>query len=246
MSWIANILSKGQNTEAAIAVSQLKANVSEAEQRYQEVLRRELANIIQDINLEEFEKAFYKMCDFEAEMSRASPERRAAELEVLVQRYPFFSEFDIITKRHFVRYDREKGSEYYIDRYLDISKFLVLSIKNSAKRLYDDQEVMVFQRCIKEQKALRLKSLIKEAMDRLHRHSASLEKTMHTYEDADFSVFKINSMNYSPEISYGIECKKIGEYGVYSFYVDDNAKIYHSYYRSDKLFSEQSRESLWT
>jgi hypothetical protein len=242
--WTAKKWSSVAKVSSDGSLERAKSNISEAEERYQEVLRRELANIIQDISLEAFEKAFYKMQEFEEEMLRAKDTRRKAELQALVQKYEFFSDFDLIGTRHFVRYDREQGVDDFIDRYVDISKFLILNRRNASRRLYNDEEVMVFQRNMKKQKALRLKGFLKEALERLHRHWRSIKDetgnwNTEQYDDLEFHVSRLVLWN-TPESAYGIVCKKTGEYGVYTLFVGDDGKSYETYYRSDEGFSEDS------
>jgi hypothetical protein len=56
------------------------------------------------------------------------------------------------------------------------------------------------------------------------------------FEDTDVEVIRLPSL---VDIEYGITFKKTNEFGIYSFYVFDNGKITHHYYRSDAFFKER-------
>jgi hypothetical protein len=96
------------------------------------------------------------------------------------------------------------------------------------------------------EKARRFKARIEDALRRCHayRHGFDAGKGepysgLHeTFSDAEIEVFQI-PYGASPENETGIVFKKTDEYGVYSFFIADGNKTYHSYYRTDSAFKKR-------
>ena len=82
-------------------------------------------------------------------------------------------------------------------------------------------------------------------MQRYYTYRSGVEKAtptafaVTTYADAEVEINHLPSL---PDNEYGIEFKKTGELGVYSFHVFDSGKITHTYKRSGPAFTE--RKSL--
>jgi hypothetical protein len=101
----------------------------QTETRYLDILRRELANLIVSDDPRKMVTAYYKAWEFERTMSTAPSSRIDAELNVLTERYPLYGDFDLVNLRHFVPYSdaaNSCGEEAIEERYLDVSKFMVL------------------------------------------------------------------------------------------------------------------------
>src|SRR5262249_4502166 len=101
----------------------------QTETRYLDVLRRELANLIVTDDPRKMVVAYYKAREFERTMSTPPSSRVDAELNVLTERYPLYGDFDLVNLRHFVPYSDAadtSGEDAIEERYLDISKFMVL------------------------------------------------------------------------------------------------------------------------
>jgi hypothetical protein len=209
-------------------------------------LQRELANIILNEDMETFEKAFYWMRNWENEVSRSDSERRLPEYELLLKTFPDLEDFDLVGTKHFVRYDDRPmwGIDEAVDRYKEVSKFLVLDRFQdqfaSRDLQYGDQETEIFQKRIQQYKDNRLRDDLKIVMTFFHKRR---DDQKDFFEDNEYQVtplWRQPHREFSPENQYGIFCKKLNEYGVYSFFAADDDKTYHSYYRSDSSFSSQS------
>jgi hypothetical protein len=72
----------------------------DAENRYIETLRRELANIVVSNSPNRMLALYRKAWTFEQEMAKADVARVQAELDVLTQRYPLYGDFDLLGVRH--------------------------------------------------------------------------------------------------------------------------------------------------
>ena len=219
---------------------------------YLEILRRELANVIMNQGLEVFERAFNSMCDFEDEIGSCDEVRRIAEQTILLKKYPHLEDFDIIGTRHFVRYHDGKNlmndTEDLVERYKDISKFMIVNrmfaLQIKGQKLYDDREKEVFRKCMRDEKNHRLRLGIEEGMRRFRAHQYSIGELgipSEVFEDEKYEVTYLSAIPgrpFSPENEYGVYCKELNEFGIYSTFSSDGDKIYRSYHRTDSSFRE--------
>jgi hypothetical protein len=216
----------------------------ETETRYLEVLRRELANVIVSDDPNKMVAAYYKAWEFEGELSRAASSRVEAELNVLTERYPVYEEFDLLNVRHFVPYSDAAncGEDAVEERYLDISKFLILkNIKaKSSRPVFSEKESETLRNSMRRESDRRFRAKIEDAMKiynvaRSAAKDGSFERI--DYEDASISVFPLQ---HFAESRWGIHFKPTDEFGIYSVFYADNSKAYRSYYRSDNSFQEET------
>ncbi len=229
-----------------------RERVLTAQKFYLEALRRELAQLIKGVSLETFERAFYKMHEVEQEFKRSDSSRCKAEKALLFKKFPTMENFDLIGTRHFVSYESAKRNNHIdelVERYREISTFLILEDEVSSRAISYEDERRIFEECIQDEKNKRLRYAIDEAMLRygIRRGNGTEIGKQEEYRDGDYevtSLIGVPGREFTPEIEYGIFCKKFNEYGVYSFFVhsedDDETKVYHSYYRSDGLFEKKS------
>lgn len=212
---------------------------------YLETLQRELANIILAENIETFEKAFFTLRDWESEILRSSEDRRTAEYRLLLEKFPNFEDFDLIGTKHFVRYDDRPmwSLDDVIDRYREISKFLVLDSltdeeAGTHRKNFDEREFEIFQQRIRSYKDKRLRDEIKSAMVAFRK--SDTEYGTDTFESDEYEVtalWRQPHREFTPDNQYGVYSKKLNEFGIYSFFAADNDRTYESYYRSDSAFS---------
>lgn len=223
---------------------------SQLQNNYLETLRRELANLIIEHDLETFEKTFNRMLNWEAELVRSDHNRKHAEYNALLHKFPALEDFDVIGTRHFICYELESlgGIGDLVERYAEISKYLALDRirQKSISKLYSKNEVQVFRETMHQYKDRRLRNAIEEAMQRYYiwRNGRGEDKPYDVYDDKDYEVTSFlthRRREFTPEIQYGIVCKKLKENGVYSFFVADGDKTYYSYYRSNESFTEDER-----
>ncbi|MHC2521691.1 hypothetical protein [Bradyrhizobium diazoefficiens] len=76
----------------------------DAEGRFIDTLRRELANIVVKQNPRRMIALYRKAWAFEREMHMAEQSRVQAELDALTERYRLYDDFDLLGTRHFVPY----------------------------------------------------------------------------------------------------------------------------------------------
>jgi hypothetical protein len=216
-----------------------------AQRLYLETLRRELANLIINDSVETFEKAFERTHYWEEEMVRTDDrDHQLAEYDLMLKRFSSQEDFDLIGTRHFIRYNNSPMWEIddLVERYKDISKFLALELMldKSSHMLYDEKEVDVFRKEMQRAKDQRLKIAIEEAMARYYSSGKGRLGNDETYNDDQYEVFSLRrypNSEFTPEIKYGVHCKKLDEYAIYSFFAGDD-KTYYSFYRTTQSFTE--------
>src|SRR3974377_981870 len=100
-------------------------------------------------------------------------------------------------------------------------------------------EVSVFAREVTRWRDSRLRSEIEEAMKRFYIYIRDREAT--EYDDGEYTVSDLMGdprREFTPEAEYGIHCKKLNEYGIYSFFIADDGKTFYSYKRTDEAFAK--------
>lgn len=227
----------------------LASNLDEAEVRYLEVLRRELANLIVAADPDLMIRCYEKAWNFEREIAN-NPARTHAEESALVAKFPMFSDFDLLGTRHFVPYNEGRNmisDDGLVERYHEISRMLIfMRRRNEFKSKYpihDEKERNILHDRMRAEKDGRFRDRIEQAIRRFHAYQAGLERgdpsafPVASFEDAEVEITHLPSL---VDNEFGISFKKTGEFGVYSFYVFDTGKIMRSFYRSDALFSERN------
>jgi hypothetical protein len=212
----------------------------QAEGRYLDELRRELALWLLRQNPPAFKDAFQAARDYDAEMRKANKHRVAADRASLAAKYPFFSDLDLVGMKHFVPIRAGSMNEFdVVQRYLDISKFLtLLSIERhySDLRPFSERDEGLIEDIIREAQDADLRREIEIAMGRYYafRQNRALGDEA-KFTDKDYEVTSINEL-YRPDIRYGILVKADGRRGIYSFFVADSDKTYYSYEEADESF----------
>jgi hypothetical protein len=143
------------------------------------------------------------------------------------------------------------GMDELVERYKEISKFLIVdayeapefprSMYSDSRSMYDERGVEIFRERIQTYKDLRLKEAIKEGMKRydIWRKRRKPEDANDSYDDNEYEVLSligVPNREFTPELEWGIFCKKLNEYGLYTYFGHED-KSYHSYYRSNNTFS---------
>jgi hypothetical protein len=225
--------------ELTYGLEKTERNRLEAEHRYLEGLRRQLAMALLDEDPQALLDAHATAQDFIRAMRDGGKERIEAERRSLSLKFPSYIDFDHFGTRHFIPVDR--GSEevrVLVERYLDISKFMTVLEHDQMgdvawKSAYLDKDRQVLERSVERWRDRITISRLKEAMGR-YRAWGQHEAAVGAFEDRDFRVQRLAN-RYKPEIEYGIELKADGTNGIYSFYVHDGdaGRISHSYQIAD-------------
>ncbi|MGX5803367.1 hypothetical protein ACWGS9_19225 [Bradyrhizobium sp. Arg314] len=233
---------------------ELRRNVEDAEGRYLEVLRRELANILIAKNPDMMLTVYEKAWQYQREIVAADPERRNADLNSITQKFKYYHEFELLGTRHFVPYEIAMfliSEDQVVERYMEISKMLILrrTIIGGEKphQLFDDYDHEVLTKSIRAQKDRTFKAKMEHALGRFYAFCSGYDQSPGAtgaqrpeFDMNDVSVFKLRSANFTPENETAIVFKFTGEYAVYStFYNDARNRTYESYYRSDATFRER-------
>ncbi|MBY5660918.1 hypothetical protein [Rhizobium leguminosarum] len=251
--YVRNIGGKADRKHATWRLEEANRLLLDAETRGLQMHRREIANILIGIDPELMSRSYDRGWQYQRELLASPPERIEADMASLAHKFPNYLDFDIFGTRHFVPYSetlRSTSQIDIIDRYLDVSKWLLLlSLRNGKKphrMLFDEEDFKVLERCMRSVRDGRLKRRIEAAMDAYYLFDRTLssygteaaKNDRQSFEQGDRSVHRLYTQ-YSPEIEYGVSLREPEEYGVYSSYVHDNGKITHTYSRSEATFEKR-------
>ncbi|MER8965660.1 hypothetical protein NKI25_08035 [Mesorhizobium sp. M0808] len=240
----------GQNAQADKAA--LRRNVNEAEERYLEVLRREISNILLNVDPDLMVRTYEKGWRYQDELVTAGRERTSADLKALTLKHKSFSEFDLLGTRHFVPYSDARWSasdDELVERYLEISKMMLLprllDRDHSPFRLFTEEEFQILRKTERRCKDRTFKDHIVQAVARYYALQGAIDRygskeareQRNSLDDIDIEVFRLPYDGAENEL--GIIFKKTGEYGVYGTFHHDDAKISESFYRSDTVFQKR-------
>ncbi len=240
---------KGKSDSTRFVAEKLNRDVDEAEMRYLDGLRRELANEIMSDGTDAMHRAFHKMRTYEKDLRKAGEERIDADFKALCMKYPVFQDFEPYGTMHFVAYQDARSSldtPDLVERYSDISQMLIINAarKGTTFEVFSDREAEQLDKAIRKRKDRAFKKRMLDAMDRYHVLLRALRNVpggidVNTYDDGTVSIRSV-LVEYSPEIGYGIHFADSGEYGLHTVFFDDERdKEFLSYYRSDAKFKEQ-------
>ncbi len=166
-----------------------------------------------------------------------------------------FEDFDRIGTRHFVPYADSRSSlpnDDLVEGYLELSRMLIFMRNRSQpdvsrrRPLHDEREQKVLLDTVREAKDRRFRTRIDDALRRCQAYRQGFDAgkgerfsgMYETYSDVDVDVFRL-PFDLSPENETGIAFKKTDEYAVLAVFHHDDGRIFESYYRTDRQFSER-------
>ncbi|NKK66688.1 hypothetical protein GFL88_24785 [Rhizobium leguminosarum bv. viciae] len=200
---------KGRSDSTRFVAEKLNRDVDEAEMRYLECLRRELANEMMAEDTETTYQVFHKMRQYEKDLKKDGKQRIDADFKSICMKYPSFQEFDPFGTRHFIDYQDARSSmdiSDLVDRYSDISQFLIINAarKNLPWELFDDKEAEQLNKAIRKRKDRVFRKRMLDAMGRYHVLMRALRNVragddVRDYDDGVVSVRPV-SVEYSPGI----------------------------------------------
>lgn len=181
----------------------------DAENRYIEVLRRELANIIVSDNPSKMVSLYRKAWGFEQDMLKADAARVQAEFDVLTNRYPLYADFDLLGTRHFVPYNDAVESceeDAVAERYLDISKFMILNNINekSTRPIFSESEDTILRKTMTREIDHRFRARIIDAMDKYDMVRSADKNQQYERIDYEDRVLSIFPLQHIVELRWGI------------------------------------------
>ncbi len=160
-----------RQSDIDLKVERLTRHIDEAEARYLETLRREIANLLIDTDPETFDRAWRKAAAYETEMAAARADRVEADETALVAKYRSFEDFEIVGLIHCVPYrecTKLLSNDELADRYLDICRMLMLLRRRAEFKpcnpLFDDRERAAWERFRREAHDRRLRRRVDEAL----------------------------------------------------------------------------------
>jgi hypothetical protein len=164
-----------------------------------------------------------------------------AKFDEISKRYPHYEDFDPIgTRLHVLYADARPSDKELEDRFADITRFqAILCATNSSWGMFaatsddDLHHLMEYALRIKDTKfQLRLERAISDY------YAANATKDVTEHADLEYGNTTVQRVPHFAENRYGVHFKDTNEFGLYGFFVSDDGRIFHSYYRSDDTFEE--------
>lgn len=202
-----------RQSDADLMVERLGRHVDEAEARYLETLRREIANLLIESDPDMFDRVWRKASAYEREMADARPDRVEADEAALVAKYRSYEDFEILGLIHCVAYrERERllSDDALADRYLDICRMLMRLRRHAEfkprESLFGEREREAWGRARREALDGRLRRRMDAALSAYRAFcDGYIEGTGHTYAGRTYqgdgvTVTEVPSSGYGTRV----------------------------------------------
>jgi len=216
------------------------------------VLRRELANWMFRRDPDRYRRAYKAALEAAAVVAAADPAEKCRQLAELTQRYPFYTDFDLLGSRDYILYSDSLSTNSYDSiehHYTDIIRFQVLQAAIDedwpGTGAISDPELEHLDSYAQSFKDTLFKARMEQALGEFqaYRRGKGDLGAADTYET---SVLAVRPVAHFAEVRYGIHFKDTNEFGLYGAFVDDDPeKIFRSFYRSNAGFTEESILDDW-
>lgn len=136
------------------------------ERHYINILRRESANFIIDNDLDAFVSLFYEMARFEQHYENIDREKVREEKRRIRDTFKEKSDINMMEARHFIKYDRAAGDiDDAVFQYKIAAEILILDriCSGENKRIYNEDEIRIFNKFVTDYKNEIFKSKLKKA-----------------------------------------------------------------------------------
>jgi hypothetical protein len=194
---------------------------------YLEVLRREVGNWLMTHDPDALATAYDEIMEYERNVGEST---KIAEITRLSEKYKYFTDFDIVSTRHFVPYDEAfctHSNKKILENYLDISKWLIVT-NNSSVSVTSEDERLLLDKMMQTQRNAKFREEVSRAMDRYFRSDHA------SYEDEQYRIWPLPAT--SPATDYAVELRSSNEFAIYERFFSDDGEKYTSIYRSDPSF----------
>jgi hypothetical protein len=211
-------------------------------------LRRELANYMVRRDPDRFLRLYQKAHDEATEINEADKTAQVAKLTVICDKYPYYTDLDLIMVREHVLYEDAvswRSIEEIEAHYIDLVNFHALQRAlnedwETIATATSDSDLEHLEKYAQKIKDTKFKQRITDAVDVFYRFRDGYERIDDTPIIFENDVIQVQHAYHIAEFRYGIYFKDTDEYGLYSFFVDDDRdKTYYSYYRSDHKFENE-------
>ena len=212
------------------------------------ILRRELANYLVRIDPVRFYHVYRKARTAEEEIEKSDMQTRNAQLLLITNKRPYYTDLDIIGTRDHVLYEDVLSSilpEEIEEHYLDLVKFHAIQravnpdwhFRGAAT---SDESLKHLHSYISKISDTRLRQKLQAAqkeIDFVRYRQRGLGDPNELFETALFAAYRVPHIM---ETRYGVYFKDGDEYGLIStFYDDERDKTYVNFYRSDRMFQKE-------
>lgn len=171
-----------------------------------------------------------------------------AKFDELCKKHPNYEDFDAFRTRLHVLYPDARSwqsDEELEAKFSDITRFqAILCTKDHKWRLFaavsesDIQHLSEYVLKIRDTKfRLRLERAISDYyVWRAGKETETMDAEAEMMDVYEYGGTTVRHVHHFAENRYGIHFKDTNEFGLYTFFVFDDGRISHSYYRSDQTF----------
>jgi len=211
-------------------------------------LRRELANVLVWRNPQRYLQLYRNIHAEMSSLESYRPEEVRKQLMDLCKKYPNYNDFDVIGTREYVLYadglsmmdDAElEGCYRDLVMFAGLSTLIDEAWKDAASNMFvhttSDRELAHLTEYVQRIEDTKLRLRIERAMD----DNALARKNDGGNLNSDF--YTIVDLSHFAEKRYGVHLKRTNEFCIYSFFVFDDGRINHGFYRSDPNFQTELR-----
>lgn len=235
-------------TEMAVAPRLNKVSNEQAIDRanYLQILRRELANQLVWRDPQRYLQLYRQLHSEVASFGSWRPEEVRKRLAELCRKYPNYDNFDTIGTREYVLY--ADGVSWIDDteleqRYRDVVTFVALSViadptwNEAASRGFvhnlSNEELAHLTEYVQRIEDTKLRLRVEQAVEFYYARRDEQTGLL----DNDF--YSIRPLRHFAENRYGIHLKRTNEFAIFAFFMFDDGRTSHRYYRSDPTFEQE-------
>jgi hypothetical protein len=234
-------------TSNAVPVLQNVLNTQAIDRaNYLQCLRRELANILVWRKPKRYLELYRQLHTETSSLKSWRTEEVTKRLSELSSKYPNYSDFDVIGTREYILY--EDGISVFDDaeieeRYRDLVMFAALSAvadpawKDATQKAFvhntDERELTHLEKYVQDIEDAKLAFRIDLAI-----RDNSLARNGNS-KNLNNDLYEVVNLPHFAENRYGVHFKRTSEYGIYSFYLFEDGRQSHSFYRSNATFEQE-------
>ena len=230
-------------TQQDMLITSLQRHADEAETRYLEVLRREIANMLMVSDQDRFDRLYAKAAAFEAEMARADTQRVEAEEATLIAKFRSFYDFEILGSYHMEPYAEARSyvtDDALAERYQEVCRMLMYLRRrhwvDAGAPVFDQRQWEAQSKFRRRARDQRLRVRIDEAMRLAMAYrrgvTAAGGQDPFDYEDGQYQVFVTQARAWQ-DTEWAVICLDTGEVGVTAVVDAGDDRRHRFYYRSD-------------
>jgi len=230
---------RGAASEVSPSISQDEAGRAEDRAALLHTVRRELGNLLIWADPVKFLN-LYRSVHAETSAYRSwKPEALQQKHNEISSKYPQYNDFDVLGVRTYVLYPDARSmlsDDDLAAHYSEITRFVALQAATNENwkffRPTSNDELEHLEKYLKRITDTKFKLRLQRAIQDFYVWRSGGQQT----DAFEYRTHSVHQVPHVAENRYGIHLKDTNEYGLYGFFVYDDGKVSHHYYRSDPSF----------